>query len=94
LNPIAQNYLTRLAKVSIPLRRTRHPKFYRLSGFPGRPGLLLLVNSGIFFEFIPTEDSFNKNPKRLNLEEVELNKNYALISTATLVCGDTPSAIL
>ncbi len=42
-------------------------------------GLLLLVNSGIFFEFIPTEEFFNKNPKRLNLEEVELNKNYALI---------------
>lgn len=42
-------------------------------------GLLLLVNSGIFFEFIPVEDYFNKNPRRLNIEEVELGKNYALI---------------
>ncbi|WP_276365758.1 GH3 auxin-responsive promoter family protein [Chryseolinea sp. H1M3-3] len=42
-------------------------------------GLLLLVNSGIFFEFIPTEEYFNASPKRLNLEEVQLNKNYALI---------------
>ena len=50
-------------------------------------GLLLLVNSGIFFEFIPTEEFFKTNPKRLNLEEVELNKNYALIinSNAGLV---------
>src|SRR5687768_15674557 len=42
-------------------------------------GLLLLVNSGIFFEFIPTEEFFTPNPKRLNLEEIELNKNYALV---------------
>src|SRR5688572_982811 len=42
-------------------------------------GLLLLVNSGIFFEFIPTEEYFSANPSRLNLEDVELNKNYALI---------------
>jgi hypothetical protein len=43
------------------------------------PGLLLLLNSGIFFEFIPTDEYFNENPTRLTIEEVELNKNYALI---------------
>ncbi|MCI0751686.1 MAG: GH3 auxin-responsive promoter family protein, partial [Flammeovirgaceae bacterium] len=43
------------------------------------PGLLMLLNSGIFFEFIPTEEYFNENPRRLSIEEVELNKNYALI---------------
>jgi hypothetical protein len=42
-------------------------------------GLLLLVNSGVFYEFIPTDDFFNDNPTRLSLGEVELNKNYALI---------------
>jgi hypothetical protein len=42
-------------------------------------GLLLLLNSGIFFEFIPTEDYFNENPTRLSIGEVELNKNYALV---------------
>lgn len=42
-------------------------------------GLLLLLNSGIFFEFIPTEEYFNENPRRLTIEEVELGKNYALI---------------
>ncbi len=42
-------------------------------------GLLLLLNSGIFFEFIPVEDYFNPNPTRLCIEEVELNKNYALV---------------
>jgi phenylacetate-coenzyme A ligase PaaK-like adenylate-forming protein len=42
-------------------------------------GLLLLVNSGIFYEFIPTDEFFNKNPTRLSLGQVELNKNYALV---------------
>jgi hypothetical protein len=42
-------------------------------------GLLLLLNHGIFYEFIPVEDYFNANPKRLSIEEVEIGKNYALI---------------
>ncbi len=42
-------------------------------------GLLLLLNSGIFFEFIPADEFFNSNPTRLCIDEVELDKNYALI---------------
>ncbi len=42
-------------------------------------GLLMLLNHGIFYEFIPAEEYFNENPTRLSLEEVELGKNYALI---------------
>lgn len=42
-------------------------------------GLLLLTNAGIFFEFIPAEEYFDENPTRLNITEVELGKNYALI---------------
>ncbi len=41
--------------------------------------LLLLADAGIFFEFIPTETYFDENPVRLNLKQIELNKNYALI---------------
>lgn len=42
-------------------------------------GLLLLLNSGIFFEFIPVEEFFSETPRRLNIEEVALGKNYALV---------------
>ncbi len=42
-------------------------------------GLLMLLNHGIFYEFIPTDEYFNDNPTRLCIEEVELGKNYALI---------------
>ncbi len=43
------------------------------------PGLLLLLNTGIFFEFIPTEEYYEQNPRRLTIEDVELGQNYALI---------------
>ena len=42
-------------------------------------GLLLNVNSGIFFEFVPAAEAFNEHPTRLALEEVEIGENYALI---------------
>jgi hypothetical protein len=41
--------------------------------------LLLNVNSGIFFEFIPMDEIHNENPKRLWLGEVETGVNYAVI---------------
>ena len=42
-------------------------------------GLLLLLNSGIFFEFIPADEYFDDNPTRLSIHDVELGVNYALI---------------
>lgn len=42
-------------------------------------GLLLLANSGIFFEFIPVEEYGQDNPTRIMLDQVELEKNYVII---------------
>ncbi|HEK21019.1 GH3 auxin-responsive promoter family protein [Mucilaginibacter sp.] len=42
-------------------------------------GLLLMVDAGIFYEFIPSDEYYNENPTRINLKDVELGKNYALI---------------
>ncbi len=42
-------------------------------------GLLLLLDSGIFYEFIPAAEFHDKNPTRLSLDEVELGVNYVLI---------------
>lgn len=41
--------------------------------------LLLLAKAGMFYEFIPADEYYNDNPARLSLEEIELDKNYALI---------------
>ncbi len=46
-------------------------------------GLLLQLNSGIYYEFIPIEYYFDESPRRLNIEEVELGKDYALILSTT-----------
>jgi hypothetical protein len=42
-------------------------------------GMLLLLNSGIFYEFVKADEFFTENPKRYTIGEVELNINYVLI---------------
>ncbi|WP_164108938.1 MULTISPECIES: GH3 auxin-responsive promoter family protein [Sphingobacterium] len=41
--------------------------------------LLLMLDYGIYYEFLPMENLDKEDPKTLNLDEVELGKNYALI---------------
>src|SRR6218665_3046724 len=42
-------------------------------------GMLLLLNSGIFYEFIKSDQFFNKEAKRYTIGEVETGINYVLI---------------
>ncbi|AJH16752.1 GH3 auxin-responsive promoter family protein [Myroides profundi] len=42
-------------------------------------GMLLLLNAGIFYEFIKVEEFFNENARRYTIGEVELGVNYVLI---------------
>lgn len=53
--------------------------FFGYQDSPDADDLLLLVNHGIFFEFIEADSFFDENPKRISLKDVELNKDYALI---------------
>lgn len=46
---------------------------------PESEDLLLLLNHGIFYEFIPVETFGTENQQRLTLKEIEKEKNYALI---------------
>ncbi|QHT68010.1 GH3 auxin-responsive promoter family protein [Rhodocytophaga rosea] len=41
--------------------------------------MLLMLDYGVFYEFIPVEEMDKEHPKMLTLGEVELNKVYALI---------------
>lgn len=43
------------------------------------PGLLLLLNQGVYYEFIPADEFFNENPTRVSIQDVEIGKNYAVI---------------
>lgn len=42
-------------------------------------GMLLLLNSGIFYEFIPANEFFDKNPTRITIADVKLRVNYVMI---------------
>lgn len=42
-------------------------------------GMLLLLESGIFYEFVKSEEFFTENPKRYTIGEVEIGINYVLI---------------
>ncbi|HET8886116.1 MAG TPA: GH3 auxin-responsive promoter family protein [Salinimicrobium sp.] len=46
-------------------------------------GMLLQLNSGIFYEFIKAEEFHEKNPKRLTIAEVEIGINYVMIISTT-----------
>lgn len=56
--------------------------------------MLLMLDYGIFYEFIPMEEFNNKNPRILTVADVEKNKNYAIIISTNgglwrYVIGDT-----
>ena len=42
-------------------------------------GMLLCVNHGIFYEFIPTSEFFNKNYARISLGDVKIGVDYVVI---------------
>ena len=60
----------------------------------GSDDMLLMLDYGIFYEFMPMEEYGKEDPKTLLLDEVELNTNYALVITTNAglwryLIGDT-----
>ena len=46
-------------------------------------GMLLQLNSGIFYEFIPSAEFFDENPTRISLKDVKIGVNYVIILNTT-----------
>jgi len=53
--------------------------YFAVSDRLGRDDMLLLVDNGIYYEFVPVEDIHELNPRVHTLHEVELGVNYALV---------------
>ncbi len=53
--------------------------FFAAQDIPGEEGMLLFTDHGIFMEFMPVSEYGKKDPMTISLQDVELNKNYALI---------------
>jgi hypothetical protein len=53
--------------------------FFGIQDQSGIADMLLMLDYGVFYEFIPLEDIDKEFPRTLTLAEVELDKNYAMI---------------
>ncbi|MBQ8673889.1 MAG: GH3 auxin-responsive promoter family protein [Bacteroides sp.] len=68
--------------------------FFGIQSDPADLSMLLMIDYGVFFEFIPLEDVGKENPRICCLTEVELNKNYAMVISTSAglwryMIGDT-----
>ncbi|MEW4922369.1 GH3 auxin-responsive promoter family protein [Algibacter sp. 2305UL17-15] len=53
--------------------------FFAFQDKQNERGMLLQLNSGIFYEFIKADEFFNENPKRITIKDVEVGVNYVMI---------------
>ena len=59
--------------------------FFGLQSDLADPAMLLMLDYGVFYEFIPLEDVGKEQPQVVPLWEVETNRNYAIVITTS--CG-------
>ncbi|OYW18362.1 MAG: hypothetical protein B7Z54_06260, partial [Sphingobacteriales bacterium 12-47-4] len=56
--------------------------FFAAQDIPGDEGMLLFLDHGIFYEFMPVGEYGKENPQTIGLDQVEIGRNYApVIST-------------
>ena len=53
--------------------------FFAFQDRQNEPGMLLQLDSGMFYEFIVADTFFDKSPQRLTLKEVKIGVNYVMI---------------
>jgi hypothetical protein len=68
--------------------------FFAIQDDPGDNDMLLMLDYGIFYEFIPMDQFGESNPKVLTIEKVEKDTNYALVISTNsglwrYIIGDT-----
>jgi hypothetical protein len=90
-----------LFKSLIPSEKMRYWETYNASeGFfgiqdkSGNDDMLLMLDYGIFYEFIPMDEADGENPNTILLSDVEIGKNYAMVITTNAglwryMIGDT-----
>ncbi|MHA6278977.1 GH3 auxin-responsive promoter family protein [Salinimicrobium sp. CAU 1759] len=57
--------------------------FFAFQDRQDEKGMLLQLDSGIFYEFIKADEFYSENPRRYTIGEVELGINYVLIISTT-----------
>ncbi|BAO54851.1 GH3 auxin-responsive promoter family protein [Nonlabens marinus] len=57
--------------------------FFAYQDKQSEKGMLLLLDAGIFYEFIPADQFHEENPPRLTIGDVEIGVNYVMIISTT-----------
>ncbi|GAA4234000.1 GH3 auxin-responsive promoter family protein [Postechiella marina] len=55
--------------------------FFAYQDKQNEKGMLLQLNSGIFYEFVKADTFFDENPERITIKDVEVGINYVIIIT-------------
>jgi len=68
--------------------------FFGIQDDPEKEDMLLMLDYGIYYEFIPLENINDEHPETVNLSQVKIGKDYALVITTNAglwryLIGDT-----
>lgn len=95
-NPYREQYKKILPKSDFKYYETYNASegFFAIQDINGSHDLLLMLDYGIFYEFIPMDQYFEEDSIAIPLEQVELDTNYAVVITTNsglwrYLIGDT-----
>jgi hypothetical protein len=68
--------------------------FFAIQDDPTKDDMLLMLDYGIFYEFIPVENINTQHPRALTIDEVKIDVNYAIVISTNsglwrYIMGDT-----
>ena len=86
-SPYRQQYEELIPKADMNYMETYNASegFFGLQDDPADPAMLLMLDCGVFYEFIPMDEFGNEHPTVLPLWGVEKGKNYAVVISTS--CG-------
>lgn len=94
--PYREQYKTIIPSSSMHYMETYNASegFFAMQDDPLRDDMLLMLDYGIFYEFIPMDEFHSNNPRVLSISEVEKGVNYAMVISTNAglwryIIGDT-----
>ena len=94
--PYREQYETLIPKTGMRYMETYNASegFFAIQDDPTSNGMLLMLDYGIFYEFMPMNQVGKSDPELLTLDQIELNTDYALVITTNgglwrYLIGDT-----
>lgn len=85
--PYREQYRTLMGEPGIRYMETYNASegFFGIQDDPNDPAMLLMIDYGVFYEFIPMSEVDSPTPTVLPLWEVEVGKDYAMVISTS--CG-------